>query len=113
MGQLYNYTGKVTKVYDGDTITVDINLGFNITFNKMKLRLARINAPEMRGVEKPLGIISRDYLAARVLHQYIKVKTIRDKKGKYGRYIAEIYDEDGVNLNDELVSNGLAVYREY
>ncbi|HFD87662.1 MAG TPA: hypothetical protein ENJ35_08300, partial [Gammaproteobacteria bacterium] len=38
--------------------------------------------------------------------------TIKDKKGKYGRYIAEIL-LDGININDALVSNGYAQYRDY
>jgi len=109
---LYTYRAHVSKVYDGDTITVTIELGFNAALKGEKLRLFGINAPEVRGDSKPEGIKSRDWLRNRILNKDIVIKTIKDKKGKYGRYLAVIYLGD-VNINDELVSNGFAVYRDY
>lgn len=114
---MYNYTIKeITKIYDGDTITVIIDLGFSVT-TKQILRLANINTPEIRGVERPEGLISRDYLRDRLNRavasgQVITAVTIKDKTGKYGRYIAEIF-VDGVSINDELVTEGFAEYKEY
>jgi len=113
MSELYNYIGKVISVYDGDTVKVDIDLGFSLTFTRVTLRLSRINAPEMRGVERSKGIISRDFLRSQILGKTIKIKTIRDKKGKYGRYIAELFYQDGTSINDDLVTRGLAVYKKY
>jgi micrococcal nuclease len=54
---LYHYRAKVVSVYDGDTCTVDIDLGLHAWVHNEKLRLARINAPENIGLEKP-----RDWL---------------------------------------------------
>ena len=54
---MYEYCAKVVSVYDGDTITVDIDLGFGIVLKKQKLRLLGINTPEVRGAEKILGIL--------------------------------------------------------
>ena len=99
------------KVYDGDTITVLIDLGFGVTF-KEKLRLYGINTPEVRGKERPDGLISRDRLRERILDEDVIIKTLKDKKGKYGRYIAEVYLEEE-NINDWLVSEGLAERRDY
>ena len=56
---MYEYKGYVTKVYDGDTITVDIDLGFDILFKNQKIRLSRINTPEVRGEEREEGLKSK------------------------------------------------------
>lgn len=77
-----------------------------------KLRLHRINAPEVRGAEREQGLISRDWLRDRILGREIVIETIRDRKGKYGRYLAELWLGD-VNINDTLVSEGLAEYKTY
>jgi len=113
----FQYHALVTSVYDGDTCTVDIDLGMGIWLRGEKLRLYRINAPEMRGEEKPEGTISRDRLREWIDGRKIILETVRDKKGKYGRYLAEIWlqKEAGVwvNINDRLVSEGLAEYKAY
>ena len=108
---MYEYRAKVIKVYDGDTITVLIDLGFGVTF-KEKVRLYGINTPEIRGKERPDGLISRDRLRERILDKDVIIKTLKDKKGKYGRYIAEVYLEEE-NINNWLVSEGLAERRDY
>ncbi len=112
MENLYHYRGRVIKVYDGDTITVDIDLGFKISMNRQKFRLYRINTPEVRGPEKAQGIISRDWLRERILDQDVILVTHKDKKGKYGRWLADIW-LDAVCVNDELVAKGLAEYKDY
>ncbi len=110
----YKYKAVVVKVYDGDTIKVDIDLGFSLTFERVTLRLNRINAPELRGSERSEGLKSRDRLRELVLNKEIIIKTIKDKKGKYGRYIAEVIDiNTNKNINDQLVEEGLAVYKKY
>ena len=110
--EIYTYKAFVTSVYDGDTITCDIDCGFGVVLKKQKIRLYGLNAPEVRGESKELGIITRDKLRERILNKDIYLKTIKDKKGKYGRYIATIYIETE-NINDWLVENNLAVKAEY
>jgi len=105
---MYEYKAVVTKVYDGDTITVDIELGFGIFFNKQKLRLAYINTPEVRGEEREQGLVSRDRVRELIMGKEIKIKTYKDSKGKYGRWIAEVFYGDNVNLNEQLINEGLA-----
>jgi endonuclease YncB( thermonuclease family) len=112
MENLYHYRGIVTKVYDGDTITVDVDLGFHVTLKGEKFRLYRINTPEVRGPEKDQGIISRDWLRNRILDKEVMLVTVKDKKGKYGRWLADVWIDD-VSVNDELVTNGLAEYKDY
>jgi len=108
----YIYDAVVTAVYDGDTVTVDIDLGLHVWVKCEKLRLNRIDAPEVRGASREQGLVSRDWLREQVLGQQLVVETIKDSKGKYGRYLAELWLGD-VNINDTLVSEGLAVYKAY
>ena len=113
---LYHYNANVTDVYDGDTITVNIDLGLGTWIHGEKIRLARINAPEVSGAERPQGLESRDFLRGKINGKPIVIQTVKDKKGKYGRYIADVwYEENGqwINASDELVSSGHAHYEDY
>lgn len=114
---LYRYRAVVRKVYDGDTCTVDIDLGLGSWIHGEKLRLYRINAPEVKGAERPAGLRSRDFLRSQIQGREVILQTIKDKKGKYGRYLADIWlkDESGNwnNVNDLLVQEGYAIYKEY
>lgn len=115
--QLYFYRAKIISVYDGDTVRADIDLGLSTWVKNEKLRLARINAPEVRGNEKQAGIAARDFLREQVLEKEVIIETTKDKKGKYGRYITEIWikDQTGefININDLMVEKGHAIYQEY
>ncbi len=104
---MYEYKATVTKVYDGDTITVDFDLGFGIVLKKQTIRLFGINTPEVRGSEKADGIISRDALRQRILGKQVIIKTSKDKKGKYGRWLGEVFVADE-NINQWLISEGYA-----
>jgi len=112
MDCLYHYQGDVVKVYDGDTITVDVDLGFHLWMKAEKFRLIRINTPEVRGAERLEGLKSRDWLREQILGKRVRLATYRDKKGKYGRWLANVYLGE-VCLNDELVKQGLAEYKDY
>jgi len=115
--KLYHYKAVATSVYDGDTCTVDIDLGLHTWVKGEKLRLMRIDAPEVKGKTRSKGLVSRDYLRSLILNKEILIETIKDAKEKYGRYLAEIWLEDGggnlININNDLVKNGFAVYRKY
>ena len=114
---LYYYRAKVIYVYDGDTITVDVDLGMKVFVHGEKIRLNRINTPELRGEERPEGLKSRDFLRGKIMDKDIYVETVKDEKGKYGRYLGEIWlpDENGelININDLLVTEGFAEYKTY
>lgn len=119
-GNLYSYRAIITSVYDGDTCTATIDLGFGLSKVKVKLRLAGINAPEIRGGTKKSKIIaraSRDYLKELILNKEVILRTEKDKKGKYGRYIATIWvklnDGSYQCANDLLLIKGHAVKRNY
>jgi micrococcal nuclease len=114
--ELFHYNAIVQSVYDGDTCRVDIDLGLGIWIRNEKLRLVRINAPEMTGADKPLGTAARDFLRDLINGKEIIIESIKDRRGKYGRYLAEVWmlqDEYWINVNDALVAAGHAVYQEY
>lgn len=110
------YNALITAVYDGDTVTAEIDLGLHAWIRGEKLRLNRINAPELRGKERESGLLSRDYLRSILLNKKVVIQTIKDKREKYGRYLAEIWLTEGskiINVNDLLVSKGYAKYQDY
>jgi len=122
LDNLYWYKAVITRVYDADTIYADVDMGFGM-MNKgdngkgLSVRLAFINAPEIRGEERPAGLVSKEWLQSKLPDgQEIILHTIK-WSGKYGRYIADVYipDENGeyYKANDELVKMGLAVYVDY
>jgi len=106
------YNAYVDSIYDGDTITCTIDCGFGLNLKKQKIRLLGLNAPEMRGDEREQGIIARDRLRERILEKNILIKTVKDKKGKYGRYLATIFYRDE-NINEWLINNNYAIKAEY
>ena len=108
----YAYKAKCVGVYDGDTVTLQVDLGFNIG-RLLKCRLYGIDTPELRGCERPDGLVVRDYVKGLIYQKDVLIHTYRDKTGKYGRYLAEIfYLEEGtdkwINLNRLLVESGMA-----
>ena len=114
---LYFYRAKIRSVYDGDTVTADIDLGMNLWLHGEKLRLARIDTPELRGQERSAGLVARDYLRGLILDKEVMIETTKDRRGKYGRYLADIWLKDEqdqlINVNDLLIANGYAqIYGE-
>jgi micrococcal nuclease len=107
---MYTYKALVRSIYDGDTIRVDIDLGFGIILSDQSIRLAGIDAPEIRGEERLQGLASRNFVIERIpVGSYITIKTFKDRKEKFGRYLATIhYGEEQKNLNEELFQSGMA-----
>ena len=110
------YMYKIDKtdisVYDGDTITVTIDLGFNIK-KREKIRFYGINAPELKGPERADGLITKTFLKSLIddaitKNKNIYVKTIKDSQEKYGRYLGVLFIDD-LNVNLKLVEEGLAI----
>lgn len=109
---MYEYRALITRVVDGDTVHLDLDLGLHTWLKDWPYRLGRINAPELSTPEGQLAKVGLvDYLGP--LPLAVVVRTKRDKADPYKRYIIDIELPGGVNLNDWLVSNGYAVYKAY
>ena len=106
---MYEYKAKYIRNYDGDTITLVVDLGFKVQI-KMNVRLADVNTPEIRTdniKEKERAMKARDFVHDALTEAMdIRIKT-KKSPGKYGRYIAEVFYDDK-NLNEELLQEGLA-----
>lgn len=103
---MYHYKANIIDVYDGDTVTAVVDLGF-LHYQEMKLRLYGIDTPELRGEEREAGLIVRDILRELILNKEVEIHTYKDKQGKYGRYLATIV-LDGININQWLLDEGHA-----
>lgn len=99
----YTYNAKVKSVYDGDTVKVDIDLGFDVWLKDQTIRLYGINAPEVKGETKTEGLSARDRLRDLVLNKDIVLETIRDNKEKFGRWLGKLY-VDSVCINETLLN---------
>lgn len=111
---MYEYRVKnITKIVDGDTIDVDIDLGFNISYSQ-RVRLAGIDTPESRTsdkFEKALGLESKEYLKYKLKDaKLIVIKTEKpDSSEKYGRILGWLYiDGNTVSVNDQMIEDGYA-----
>ncbi|MBI5802580.1 MAG: thermonuclease family protein [Verrucomicrobia bacterium] len=115
--QLFQYRARVTSVYDGDTCTAEIDLGLGVWVRGEKLRLHRINTPELHGADDAKGKAARDHLKTLVEGKDVLLQTIKDRREKYGRYLAEIWLEQPgaptLNVNDAMVAAGHARYQDY
>ena len=102
---------KVTKVVDGDTIDVVIDLGFDIMY-KSRVRLFGIDTPESRTrdkVEKKYGLLSKKFLQENLKKGKLVIKTHKDSEtGKFGRILGEIF-VNGININVLMCTKGHAV----
>jgi micrococcal nuclease len=109
---LYTYLAVVRDVHDGDTLTVDVDLGWGIWAHGQKLRLNGINAPELTTAA---GKESAAWLARQLWKgETVTILTEKDKTEKYGRMLTTVWDNDhgdvyGDSMNSRLISAGYAV----
>lgn len=105
---MYQYRAVIRSIHDGDTITVDIDLGFGVQLHDQKIRLYGINAPELSTAE---GVAAREALVALAGDSTAVVLETQKAEGdreKYGRWLAtvtaKIYGKD-FNVNQWMVDN--------
>ena len=109
---MYEYKCKMVKVIDGDTIDVDIDLGFGVWMQKQRIRLYGIDTPESRTSdpeEKKYGLAAKDFLKKWTNSGDLTLRTYKDGKGKFGRILGEIWYGGEHNINQLLVDNHHAV----
>jgi len=110
----FNYKTKVLKVIDGDTFDAVIDLGFNILL-KQRIRLYGINAPESttrNKEEKERGLKAKERLKEMIEGKEVLLQS--KEWGKFGRCLGIVYiEEKGKAINDILVKEGHAIYKDY
>lgn len=109
---MYEYACEVERVIDGDSLVGRISLGFDIYFSS-SIRLFAVDTPESRTRnrdEKARGLLAKDFLKDSIENgKKIVIKTeLKDSRGKFGRVLATVW-VDGVNINQALIDNHLAV----
>lgn len=107
---MYEYLARVVRVIDGDTIEVDVDLGFKIR-QTVIVRLFGLNAPEL---PTPEGKAAKEWLTKQIENQTVTIRTVKDRKEKYGRYLAFVDAwverlQSTQSINAMMVAEGLAV----
>ena len=113
---MYEYKCKVLKVVDGDTVDVDIDLGFGVWLHKERVRIMGIDTPESRTsdkVEKVFGLAAKERLISllgenAILDTQVSKKG-EDMKGKFGRILGNFRTIAGEHCADILIDEGHAV----
>lgn len=108
----YEYRAVIRDVHDGDTVKVDVDLGWATWRHDEPLRLVGLNAPELNTAA---GKEARDYLTTVLpVGSGVTIRTEKDKREKYGRMLATVWDNDrgdvhGDSVNDMLIRTKHAV----
>ena len=113
---MYEYNCKVVRVIDGDTVDVDIDLGFAVWLKKQRIRLFGVDTPESRtrdALEKKFGIMAKNFVKGRLpvgSNQVLRTR-LDDSRGKFGRILGEFVMED-TTLNQLLIvtNNGVPYF---
>ena len=114
---MYEYKANLVKVVDGDTVDVDIDLGFGVWLKDERVRIMGIDTPESRTsdkVEKLFGIAAKNRVIA-LLGENVVLKTFaakdgEDMKGKFGRILGDFYiGQDKKLLTEIMIDEGHAV----
>ena len=115
---MFEYNCTIVKVVDGDTVDVDIDIGFGVWLKKQRIRLYGIDTPESRTrdlEEKKYGLAAKAFvLACLPIGSTRTLTTVQDKTGKYGRILGKFkaYDSDldaWVNMNQWMIIKHLGV----
>lgn len=110
---LYHNRARVVRVIDADTLEVNIDLGHGLWLNHTKkvpvsIRLTKIDAWEVRGKEKKRGLLAKQRVME-LLQQHgndVIVHTVA--RDNFGRWLADVWVGDGINLSDLLLEEGHA-----
>lgn len=116
LDHLYWYKATCSKVVDGDTADLSVDLGYGVNFLQ-RVRFYGINAPETKGATRAAGLTTKVRVEELILHKSFWIDSIKDDQEKYGRYLVRIWVEDDKGeftcVNDLLVKEGLAETHTY
>ena len=107
----YVYAARLASAHDGDTATLDVDLGFG-TVRRDTFRLLGVQAPEVGGPnvgpeEKAAGAAARAWLLAALTGKDLVIVTVKDRREGRGRYLASVY-VDGVSVAESMIAAGHA-----
>jgi micrococcal nuclease len=108
---MYDYQCTIVRVVDGDTVDVDIDLGFDTWRRGERIRLYGVDTPECRSrsaTEKKAGLLAKGFVM-QMLHEGGTYKLTTKEKGKFGRYLGTIKINGELTINAALISEHLAV----
>ena len=109
---MYEYKCKVTRVVDGDTVDIDIDLGFGVWLHKERVRIYGIDTPESRTrdkIEKRFGLLAKEFVEQFVKGSSVILRTQKyDAKGKFGRILGDIIVDDK-SLSETMIQEHHAV----
>ena len=108
---MYEYECTIRRVVDGDTIDVDVDLGFGTWRCSERIRLYGVDTPECRtrdAEEKAAGLLAKEFVEE-ALHVGETYTLTTKEKGKFGRYLGTIYLTEETSINAALVKERLAV----
>ena len=109
---MYQYRVEIKKVVDGDTVDVDIDLGFGVWLRNERIRLYGIDTPESRTrdkEEKKYGLAAKAFLVNELkTADYVILQTNKDAEGKFGRILGELWYGE-VNINEKMIEEHHAV----
>ena len=109
---MYEYKCKVTRIVDGDTVDIDIDLGFGVWLHKERVRIYGIDTPESRTrdkVEKRFGLLAKEFVKGFVKGSSVILRTQKyDAKGKFGRILGDIIVDDK-SLSETMIQEHHAV----
>ena len=107
------YNANVVRIVDGDTIRLDIDLGFDIILRNQSVRLYKVDTPECRTrdlKEKAAGLLAKDIVQDLIaIGERVFIRTKLDTKGKFGRLLGTIITTDNISINEHLIDNNYAV----
>ena len=106
---VYEYSCKIVRVVDGDTVDVDIDLGFGVWMHKERVRLHGIDTPESRTrdlEEKKYGLLAKEQILFFLPEGSMQtLVTVKDKAGKFGRILGKFKIVDPVTAYDTTVND--------
>ena len=115
---MYEYNSIIRYVVDGDTVDVDIDLGFGVWLRDQRVRLYGIDTPESRTrdlTEKLFGFAAKDFVKGllpvgsnQILKTFIG-KDGEDMRGKFGRILGDFFINDGKMLVKTMITEGYGV----
>ena len=108
---MYRYKVNVVKVVDGDTVDVDIDLGFGMSYKKQRVRMVGIDTPESRTrdlVEKKFGKASKKHLKG--ILEAGDIELVSHDKGKFGRILGDLFiGSSTFSVNQQMIDEHHAV----